>query len=193
MMVEINCFHTCRNRGNKDEIIQKIQFLSNKDSTQWLGQGYYLWTDSIYFANDWGNSHYHSDYVINQFEVNVPKDLYWDLVGNVQHQLEFLEKKDQFYMLIDELIARSSIKNQPKFKLLRNRPITVATLFWLLRTLRKLTYKVVKASDISSNRTVEISFNNSDANECIFLPTRQQIVVYPEARSMLKHIAWVHP
>mgnify|MGYP007102866720 FL=1 len=111
----------------------------------------------------------------------------------MQHQLEFLEKKDQFYILLDELIAKSSIKLQPRFKALRNSPITVATLFWLLRTLRKLTYKVVKASDISSKRTIEISFNNSDANECIFLPTRQQIVVYPEARSMLKHIAWVHP
>ena len=97
-----------------------------------------------------GIDHYHSNYVINQFEVNVPKELYWDLVGNVQHQLEFLEKKDQFYILLDELIAKSSIKLQPRFKALRNSPITVATLFWLLRTLRKLTYKVVKASDISS-------------------------------------------
>ena len=52
---------------------------------------------------------------------------------------------------------------------------------------------VKKTATAKFDETVEISFNNSDANECIFLPTRQQIVVYPEARSMLKHIAWVHP
>ena len=191
--MEINCFHTCRNNGDREEIIRRVPFLSKKDSSQWLGQGYYLWTDSIYFANDWGNDHYQSNYAINQFEVNVPKELYWDLVGNVQHQLEFLEKKDQFYILLDELINRSSPQNKARFQRLRNSSITVATLFWLLRTLRKLTYKVVKASDISSKRTAEISFNHGNANECIFLPTRQQIVVYPEAKEMLRHLAWVYP
>ena len=46
-----------------------------------------------------GIDHYHSNYVINQFEVNVPKELYWDLVGNVQHQLEFLEKRSILYSI----------------------------------------------------------------------------------------------
>ena len=52
-MVEINCFHTCRNYGNRDEIIRKVPFLSNKDSTQWLGQGFYLWRDSYERAFLW--------------------------------------------------------------------------------------------------------------------------------------------
>ena len=59
--------------------------------------------------------------------------------------------------------------------------------------MRKLTYKVVKASDLKSKKTESMKFVEGGIGECIFLPTRQQIVVYPEAKDMIHHINWVYP
>lgn len=196
ILVYLDCFHTCRSDGGKEFIISRTPFLSSPQR-QWLGQGFYLWTDSDFFAHDWGEDHYQSKYAINQFEVRVPKHLFWDLVGNVQHQREFLGFKNQFHCLLDEIVNKATPaqkqRTQEKIQRLKQQDIKVSTLFWALRTLRKLAYKVVKASDLKSRKTESIEFVAGSAGECIFLPTRQQIVVYPEARDMIHHINWVYP
>ncbi len=196
ILVHLDCFHTCRFDGGKEFIISRVPFLSGKEK-QWLGQGYYLWTDSDFFAHDWGVDHYESNYAINQFEVRVPKHLFWDLVGNVQHQREFIAFKNQFHCLLDEIVKNATTaqkqKIQQKIQRLKQQEIKVSTLFWVLRTLRKLTYKVVKASDLKSKKTESMKFVEGGIGECIFLPTRQQIVVYPEAKDMIHHINWVYP
>jgi hypothetical protein len=195
--LHLNCFHTCQFKGGKEFIISRAPFQSNPSEKQWLGQGFYLWTDSDFFAHDWGNDHYQSQYAINQFEVRVPKAVFWDLVGNVQHQIEFIEFKDQFHCLLDEIVEQATPakrqQTQQKIQRLKQQEIKVSTLFWVLRNLRKLAYKVVKASDIKSKKTESIEFIAGKGGECLFLPTRQQIVVYPESKSMIHHIDWVHP
>lgn len=196
ILVHIDCFHTCQSDGGKEFIISRAPFLSGTDK-QWLGQGYYLWTDSDFFAHDWGEIHYQSRYAINQFEVQVPKHLFWDLVGNVQHQREFIDFKNQFHCLLDEILKSASPakrqKTQQTIQRLKQQEIKVSTLFWVLRTLRKLAYKVVKASDLKSKQTESLEFVQGRGGECLFLPTRQQIVVYPEAKDMIHHINWIHP
>ncbi|WP_164072403.1 hypothetical protein [Acinetobacter pittii] len=195
--LHLNCFHTCKLDGGKDFIISRVPFPSDSQQKQWLGQGFYLWTDSDFFAHEWGRDHYQSSYAINQFEVRVPRDLFWDLVGNVQHQIEFVNFKDQFYCLLDEIVERATPakrqQTQQQIQRLKQQEIKVSTLFWVLRHLRKLAYKVVKASDIKSKKTESIEFIGGKGGECIFLPTRQQIVVYPESKYMIHHIDWVHP
>ena len=193
----LNCFHTCKLDGGKDFIIPRVPFLSSSQEKQWLGKGYYLWTDSIFFAHEWGKDHYRSNYAINQFEINVPKDQFWDLVGNVDHQLEFIKFKNNFYCLLDEIVDQATdAKKQStrkQIQRLKQQGINVSTLFSALRLLNKLAYKVVKASDIKSKKTESIEFIKDTGGECLLLPTRQQIVVYPESSDMINHISWVYP
>lgn len=162
---------------------------------QWLGQGYYFWTDSDYYAYDWGLKHYNSKYAINKFIVTVPENLFFNLVGNTAHQLKFLNYEESFSTLLDKFkSAPGSAKNQKSRRVLVNKMrktgVTVSSVFWLLRTLREIDYKVVKAYDIPPS-TKSIRFIDK---ESISLPTRQQIVVYPEAKEkMVTHISWIFP
>lgn len=189
------CFHTCSFTNESKEDLQRIiPFCSNTSKPQWLGQGYYFWTDSEHFAHQWGDVHYSSKYAINKFKITLSKENFFDLVGNVNHQLQFLEYKDNFHKLLDEIIEQpASVKQKAerrqKIAKLKQNGIKVSVIFWALRKLRKINYKVVKAYDIQP------SVDNIEyiEKEFISLPTRQQIVVYPEAKNIIEHVSWVHP
>jgi len=194
--ISLSCYHTCAfNDENRNALQQKVPFKSLSTTPQWLGQGYYFWTDSDYYAREWGVKHYNSKYAINKFIVTVPRNLFFDLVGNVDHQLKFLNYESDYNVFLDKFLNApgSSEKQRSRRKLItgmRKKGVTVSSLFWVLRQLREIDYKVVKAYDIPPS-TRSIRFIDK---ECISLPTRQQIVVYPEAKEkMVTHISWVFP
>ena len=105
--------------------------------------------------------------------------------------------KNNFYCLLDEIVDQATdAKKQStrkQIQRLKQQGINVSTLFSALRLLNKLAYKVVKASDIKSKKTESIEFIKDTGGECLLLPTRQQIVVYPESSNMINHINWVYP
>lgn len=192
------CFQTCSfgTADTKENIERIAPFLSDPQKPQWLGQGYYFWTDSLLFAKSWGEDHYFSKYAINKYHVIVPKNQFFDLVGNVDHQIEFLEKYEKnFYALLDEIVNNATndkkrIERKYKIDKLKAAGVKVSTLFWALRELRKLPYKVVKAYDSpTDSKSVKFMFGG----EYMLLPTRQQIIVYPEAKSMITRIEWMYP
>ena len=51
---KIDAFHTCHLQGSISTILEKVPYHSNANEEQWLGQGYYFWTDSHFFATKWG-------------------------------------------------------------------------------------------------------------------------------------------
>ena len=192
------CFQTCSFgiKDTKENIERVAPFLSNSREPQWLGQGYYFWTDSLLFAKSWGEVHYSSKYAINKYHIVVPKNQFFDLVGNVDHQLEFLEKYEKnFYVLLDEVVnttANEKKRKDRKSKIdkMKASGVKVSTLFWALRELKKFPYKVVKAYD-SPIDSKNVKFMSG--GESMLLPTRQQIVVYSEAKSMITRIEWMYP
>lgn len=91
-MFEIVGFHTCREQGTKEELLAKVPFLS-RSSDQWLGQGYYFWTELDIWAKDWLGD---ADKVISQYRLALPRDNMLDLVGSLEDQYEFSLIVDQF-------------------------------------------------------------------------------------------------
>ena len=103
MIKEILCFHTCKNEGSKDFILERAPFHSNTTKPQWLGQGYYLWTDSDYYAHDWGRQRpRYGNYVITKFKLSVEESLFLDLVGSVVDQLYFLDLVKEYKKTLTE-------------------------------------------------------------------------------------------
>ena len=76
-MVEIICYHTCKNEGGKEFILNNAPFYSDnkpkngkKGKPQWLSEGFYLWTDSDYYAKTWLKE----NFAIIQFTLTIDKD-----------------------------------------------------------------------------------------------------------------------
>lgn len=193
MTKEILCFHTCKSEGGKEFILERAPFHSNSTKPQWLGQGYYLWTDSDHYAHDWGKlAPRYGDYVITKFNLSIDSDLFLDLVGNVNDQLAFLKLVSEYHQALREKLQQiTDPRKQQLVKQAMNKPLTVSTVIQHYRKERKFPYKVVKAQDIVSNDTNKISYvvpNTDDA--VLHYPTRQQIVVFPEARGLLGQAEW---
>lgn len=76
-------YHTCRADGSKDELRHKVPFLSRKKG-QWLGQGYYFWTESDYWARKWRRKG--EEIVISEFKICIEREKLLDLVGSLKDQ-----------------------------------------------------------------------------------------------------------
>jgi hypothetical protein len=97
-MIDFLGYHTCKPDNGDEFVLQYAPFLSEDNPRQWLGQGYYLWTDSPNFAHHWGKVGYNNSYVIVKCGITYDKNAIFDLVGNVFHQelfLQFYEKYKQ--------------------------------------------------------------------------------------------------
>lgn len=195
MTKEILCFHTCNNEGSKEFILERAPFHSDTRKAQWLGQGYYLWTDSDYYAHDWGQqSPRYGSYVITRFTLIVDRPLFLDLVGNVVDQLHFLDLVKEYKSSLTEKL--NQILDPEKKERVRQelgRPLSVSTVIQHYRKKRKFPFKVVKAQDIVANSTNAMNYvvPNKDG-AALHYPTRQQIVVFPEARELLGKAEWHH-
>lgn len=193
MTKEILCFHTCKNEGDQEFILERAPFHSNTEKPQWLGQGYYLWTDSDFYAKKWGQQKPHyGNYVITKFNLKVEKSSLLDLVGNVNDQLYFFDLVKRYKDALTKKL--SEINNPRKKKQIQDaisKPLAVSAVINHYRKERLFPFQVVKAQDIVSEDTQKLDYivPNKDGASLLY-PTRQQIVVYPEARNLLGKAEW---
>lgn len=164
MNVEFLGYHACKPDNGREFILKEAPFLSEDNPRQWLGQGYYLWTDSDYFAHQWGEFGYKGHYVIVQCRIVYERDAIFDLVGNVEHQLLF----KKFFDAYERRIKQESL----------DRPKTVAGLLNFLRNSGDgFKFGAVKIKD-QPNESHQYTINHMGKNSVVFLPERQQICFY---------------
>lgn len=179
--MKIICYHVCKNEGSPDFIKNNVPFVSTgKD--RWLGHGAYLWTDNDMWARFWNEEFYASSGIISKILVDIPDDKILDLVGNINHQIEFY---NAWYETSRAL--RRDIKN-------------ISAYIMFLRELNEddgvsFTYCAIRAKDNpSTNEKKEFSVKKID-----FIPKkrsnpqhvtpystfmeRHQICIFPEFKS----------
>lgn len=173
-------YHTCKLENGYDYIVEKIPFISRNGNNQWLGQGFYFWTDSSYWAQRWGVE---GNRVIGKFtiELCLQSELL-DLVGNVSHQEEFIEFQD---LILNKLTAAQ--KSQ----------ITVNQIINKLRQEGKAVfpYLAVKAQDTRHEHQLDFIKNvsKSPMRAVLKLITRQQMCVFEDARDRIKLCGFLEP
>lgn len=170
-------YHTCKMENGFDYIVNHIPFRSGDGANQWLTQGYYFWTDSDYWAKKWGNP---KSRVIGRFNINLCfKKEVLDLVGNVDHQLEFIALKDIILAKLDKDEKRRSV--------------TVNQILSKLRCSKDIfPYLGVKAQD--GRQLENIDFVDRQINKAkLRLVTPQQLCVFEEAKDRIILNGFIEP
>ncbi len=193
MQINFLCFHTCKNENSEEYILQNAPFHSDRSATQWLGQGYYLWTDSDYFAHEWGKyPPRNGKYAITKFDFVLDNDeVFLDLVGNVEDQLAFRDLVAIYEDFLRDVIDKCSDVDKQKAAHKKLSELCVSTVINFFLSKRKFPYIAVKAQDIDSRKTDKLRFvlKGKGNNSSLFYPTRQQIVVYEDGKTVLKNTA----
>ncbi len=172
-MVEIDAFHVCKKNGQQ----YRAPFLS-RPRNQWLTQGYYFWTDSDYFAKNWGKSHYEKNgdkYCIMKFNLNFDKEKLLDLVGNVRHKIEF----------------RDSVNRLIKLNTKAQDTLSLRLVIQYLRDLNNdfngaWAYSAVKAEDKRCLDLIDIPVVEGASERINIGPTRQQLCVFENCYTFKK-------
>lgn len=191
------CFHTCKNENSQEFILQNSPFHSDTEVPQWLGQGYYLWTDSDYYAHLWGSyPPRNNKYVIIKFDFILENsEEMLDLVGNVEDQLAFKNLIDEYRTYLQRAISDTTNKIE-KRKAARTQlsRLCVSTVINFYRKKLCFPYKAVKAQDIDSIDTEKVQFvvKGKGTETLLFYPTRQQIVVYSQGKAHLHNKELYH-
>lgn len=184
MSFEATGYHSCRCEGTKEELMERVPFLS-RPSGQWLGQGYYLWMDSDYWALKWRKEG--QEIAISKFDISLDKENLLDLVGSVSHQIYFNELLERFRSKLE----KDSLKH-------RGRKITVSEIvYWLLEEREKpyffpvFPFWATRAKDARKEIELKFVYHRS---EYMPLIERHQICIYPNYKDQtLKFRGFVHP
>lgn len=191
MQINFLCFHTCKNENSEEYILQNAPFHSDRSATQWLGQGYYLWTDSDYFAHEWGKyPPRNGKYAITKFDFVLDNDeVFLDLVGNVEDQLAFRELIAIYENFLKGVIDKCGDVDKQEEARKKLSELCVSTVINFFLSKSKFPYVAVKAQDIDSKKTEKLRFvlKGKGNNSSLFYPTRQQIVVYEDGKTVLKN------
>lgn len=166
--VKLTAYHTCHLQGAVKAIFENSPYKSEPNKPQWLGDGYYFWTDCDFFAHQWGklSKKYPNGYVITRYDIQIPQNALLDLVGNVKDQLLFHKQILQYADKLQD--ASLNVNDIPISKVLAH-----------LRLLsqndeNKFAYQAIKAVDYSKNH--KHSFPFLDGNkERLVIPSRQQL------------------
>ena len=171
MNLTFTVYHTCHLKGSLNDIFSNSPYKCDPNTQQWLGDGYYFWTDSEYFAHKWGmiKSKYPNGYVITKYLVDIPEESFLDLVGNVRDQIFFAKQileyaKRMGYELDNSEDARKIalskvLDHLRKYSQNNNFPIK---------------YDAIRAFDYQSVHTKLYKYTE-DSKEQIPIPTRQQL------------------
>lgn len=183
----IETFHTCHLEGSASDILRNVPYHSNLDEQQWLGQGYYFWTDSDFYARKWGErkDKYPKGYVITKFTIEIPTDFFLDLVGNVSHQLEFEKQIKAYLAKSSEILDARTARLIPVSKMLdhlRNQAkdeIKAGKEFF--------SYSAIKAADMAkcTLKYPYLEGQNDTFGEHLYLPTRQQLFISKDLEYLL--------
>lgn len=115
-MIQITCYQTCKTYS-KDWQVLYSEFphhaSSSKSNLQWLGDGYYFWTDSDRFAQWWGTDRLKQPYCITRYSINIEYDMIFDMVGNTGHIEYFFEKLLTTYRILFDKASRFSMTKLP--------------------------------------------------------------------------------
>lgn len=170
-------YHTCKLDNGFDYIVENIPFQSGGGPNQWLTQGYYFWTDSVHWAKEWGKPRQRA---IGKFSIDLCfQSEVLDLVGNVDHQLEFIKLKEAILGKLNKDEKRKNVTvNQILSKLRRTKDI--------------FPYLAVKAQD--GKKIEKINFVDPRFNQAkLSLVTRQQLCVFEEAKARLTLCGFIEP
>lgn len=162
MFFEIEGFHTCLNKGSPEEIKEAIPFLSEREE-QWLGQGYYFWSESDYWAKLWKRN---EDTVIGEFFIKIPQEKFLDL-NSVKKQIWLKATMEKLTTLLKHGLNVSEVLYYliEKEKLLRNG--------------KMFPYVATRAKDKRCVQEVPFLLTDKADPEVLCLVERQQICVYP--------------
>ncbi len=149
-------FHTCEDRGESDEEIKSKVPIKSELEGQWLGEGYYFWTDSARYAKTWGT---YSKRFVSEFDINFSaQNEVFDLVGNASHQ-------DEFEDMLAEIV-----KKNPELQ-----DMDMSAVFYFLRDNNIFEqYKAIKAC----NRYELKGRFLSNRPERLMFPTRIQLCLF---------------
>lgn len=161
--LELDLFHTC-----KDENLDcnPTPFKARANGKQWLGEGYYFWVESLFFAEKWGEqspSYKSCGYAILQYKLTIKRSDLLDLVGSPYDQQEFAEVFDDF----------KEIHNEASLELTLS-----ACINWLQKS-GSWKWQATKLADYGKEkdlkqRAIKISMNN----ELTFLKPRIQLCIH---------------
>lgn len=185
--VKLTAYHTCHLQESVKVAFNGSPYKSELNKPQWLGDGYYFWTDSDFFAHQWGrlSNKYPKGYVITQYDIQIPKDVLLDLVGNVKDQLFF-------HRQIIEYAKKMNVASQDIHK------IPISKVLAHLRSISqnndsRFVYQAIKVADYQdramerSNNKKKYSFSYpflENGQEKLVIPSRQQL--YLENLTYLK-------
>lgn len=170
--IQIEAYHTCHFKGTQKDIFNNSPYCSDPDKKQWLGNGYYFWTDHDLFAHAWGKQteKYPKGYAITQYIIEIPRNMLLDLVGNVKDQLMFREQILKYARKMGvELNNKQQALQIPISKVLDH-----LRLAQHLDEANNFSYSVIKAVDYSSTHSYSYPFIEGK-HEKIVIPSRQQI------------------
>jgi len=176
-------YHNCRDEGGYQFLKESVPFLSGKGDNQWLTQGYYFWTDSDYWANQWNSEH---KTAVSKFTITFHQDEeLLDLVGNSNQIFEFQKMRVQ-------VAKRLNIRDVSR--------VTVSQVIAYFRKLEGaqrtkgvFPYLAVKAQDAAKISFFERMRFTRKRQEILMCLTRQQMCVFEQARDRITYNCFVSP
>lgn len=169
MSLTFTVYHTCHLEGSLNTIFNDSPYKCDPNQQQWLGVGYYFWTDCDYFAHLWGkrDDKYPKGYAITEYEVDIPEESFLDLVGNVKDQLFFKEQILEYVKKMGiELKSKEEARNIPVSKVIDHLRASLPNNESACR------YDAIRAMDYSAKNSYKFTENR---NERIPIPSRQQL------------------
>lgn len=137
----ITLFQTLDDRNNPEEVEEEGPFQA-RAATAWLGTGYYFWDTHIDLGHWWGKTVYGVDYIICRAFGELD-DSCFDLHGNGEHRMNFMEACDQ--------IVKSNISSREN--------LLVPQVLNYIRKTTKFPYKAIRALAMESiSRNSENSY-----------------------------------
>jgi len=170
-------YQTLEDRDNIDQIEAEGPYICRRHGS-WLGLGYYLWDTKYEWSYEWGVNSYERNgkgFVIAECRLDLSKDCF-DLVGSVQHQMDFLE-------IIQQMIISKRIKNEKE--------AIVPNLIQFMKTKGVFNFKSIRANDFHKD-IVRLKFRN-DKNEYMVLNQRVQICVITKKDVLLQPFRVIYP
>lgn len=113
----IKCYQTCKTESKVwRELFDSFpHFAINncaEGKLQWLGEGYYFWTDSVKNAEWWGNNRLKVPYCITGYSVDLNSEILFDLTGNAEH-IEYFYDLRKTFIDIHKKFSKSKIFVEP--------------------------------------------------------------------------------
>ena len=146
---------------------------TNTKIVQWLGNGYYFWTDSCKNAHWWGKNRLKSNYCITEYSVDLDGEFLLDMSGNVEHIEYFYELKKFF----EKKCSESDIDNP-----------SISDLIGYFRKFHKeklFKFKAIKIHHNLYDKSYKLNMTPNSKEYFQGLP-RIQLCVFPEEKECIK-------